>query len=83
MGKITREKIKRFPLKNSEQLRLLLTWATNRLLQGRLSKEDCRAVGFMCNCILEILKFQKENEIEKRLAALEALLDSDREVEDL
>jgi|LGOV01.1.fsa_nt_gb hypothetical protein len=75
MAETTEKKsCKRWGLKSPEQLRRLLTATVNQLLAETISREDARAVGFLCGILLDVFKFQKEADLDSRLEKLEALL---------
>ena len=69
--------VRRVGLTTAEDLRKFLVSTINRLQAKELCREDARALTFIVGQILEILKFQKETEIEKRLSKLEEMLGHD------
>lgn len=73
-GQDKKTRVRRVGLTTAEDLRKFLVSTINRLQAKELCREDARALTFIVGQILEILKFQKETEIEKRLAKLESLL---------
>lgn len=68
------KKSRRVGLTTPEDLRKFLVSVINRLQAKKMCREDARALTYIAGQILEILKFQKESEIEVRLAKLESLL---------
>lgn len=74
MTKKPDKKIRRVGLTNAEDLRRFLVSIINQLRAKELAREDGRALCYIAGQILEVLKFQKQSELEKRLSKLEALL---------
>ena len=83
MTKTTEKKhtSKRWALKHPEQIRRLLTATINQLLAGSITREDSRAVGYLCGVMLNIFQFQRDADLDQRIKKLEALL-TDVEADD-
>lgn len=84
MAETTEKKFtsKRWALKNPEHVRRLLTSTVNKLLAGSISVTDGRGIGFLCNILITVFAFQKENNLDARIEKLEQLLAAQDETDD-
>lgn len=66
--------------KTAEQIRKFLANVTNRLNKGEINREDARALAYLCNNILNLLKFQREGKLEEAVEELQELLKEHKDI---